>query len=92
MKQHQRVVAPAQPAERTNQPSYRRYDLFRRVADLTVGLAGMVFAAPLMVAVAVAIKLDSRGPVFYKQERVGRNSRRQQHPRRHNATPGVRLG
>jgi lipopolysaccharide/colanic/teichoic acid biosynthesis glycosyltransferase len=35
-----------------------------------------VLAAPLMALIAVAIKLDSRGPVFYRQERIGRGGRR----------------
>jgi lipopolysaccharide/colanic/teichoic acid biosynthesis glycosyltransferase len=40
--------------------------------DLALALAGLVLLSPLMVVLAIAIKLDSRGPVFYRQERVGR--------------------
>lgn len=47
----------------------------KRVFDLIVALGGLlVFAAP-MLAIAVWIKLDSRGPVFFRQERVGRGGR-----------------
>ena len=40
-----------------------------------VALAGLVLASPLAVAAAVLIKLTSRGPVFYRQERTGLNGR-----------------
>jgi sugar transferase (PEP-CTERM system associated) len=37
--------------------------------------AGAVLSLPLVVLTAILIKIDSRGPVFYKQERVGKNGR-----------------
>jgi len=40
-----------------------------------VALAGLVLASPLAVAAAVLIKLTSRGPIFYRQERTGLNGR-----------------
>lgn len=46
----------------------------KRVIDVTVAaVGGLLFAAPLVLAAAVAIKLQDRGPVFYRQQRVGRN-------------------
>jgi sugar transferase (PEP-CTERM system associated) len=50
-------------------------EFFKRVFDIVVSLALLVFTAPLMVAVAGLIKLDSAGPVLYRQERVGYRSR-----------------
>jgi exopolysaccharide biosynthesis polyprenyl glycosylphosphotransferase len=47
----------------------------KRAMDVLVSLVGLVVMAPVMLLVAVAVKLDSRGPVFYRQERVGRNGR-----------------
>lgn len=44
----------------------------KRAFDLLVAACGLVLLAPLFVLVAAAIKLDSRGPVFFRQERVGR--------------------
>ncbi len=44
----------------------------KRVFDLIVGGLICMVALPLMAAVAVIIKLDSRGPVFFRQERMGR--------------------
>ena len=42
-----------------------------RQVDVVLALGGLVVALPLMALAAVAIKLDSRGPVFFRQQRVG---------------------
>jgi lipopolysaccharide/colanic/teichoic acid biosynthesis glycosyltransferase len=44
-----------------------------RVLDIVLAGVGMVLAAPLLLIAAVAIKLDSRGPVIYRQRRVGKD-------------------
>jgi Undecaprenyl-phosphate glucose phosphotransferase len=52
------------------------WDLWRkRQLDIVVSVAALVFLAPLLAAVALAIKLDSRGPVLFRQKRVGFNGR-----------------
>ena len=43
----------------------------RRALNVAVAAVGIVLAAPIMAAVAVAVKLSSPGPVFYRQRRVG---------------------
>jgi lipopolysaccharide/colanic/teichoic acid biosynthesis glycosyltransferase len=43
--------------------------------DLVVAAAGLVILLPAFALLALAIKLDSPGPVFYRQERVGRGGR-----------------
>lgn len=43
----------------------------RRALNVAVAAIGLVITAPIMAAIAVAIKLSSPGPVFYKQVRVG---------------------
>lgn len=43
----------------------------KRIFDLVLSLIGIVITAPLFPLIALAIKLDSRGPVFFRQERVG---------------------
>ena len=47
----------------------------RRALNVAAAGAGLVLAAPLMLAIAVLIKLTSRGPVLYKQTRVGLDAR-----------------
>ncbi|HEX3693477.1 MAG TPA: sugar transferase [Solirubrobacteraceae bacterium] len=60
----------------------RRFDLTRssaavkRAFDVVLVSIGMVAVLPLMLAIALAIKLDSRGPVFFRQRRVGRHGER----------------
>jgi len=44
----------------------------KRLFDLLLSLAGLLLLSPLLLAVAAWIKLDSPGPVFFRQERVGR--------------------
>ncbi|MDY0041807.1 MAG: TIGR03013 family PEP-CTERM/XrtA system glycosyltransferase [Desulforhabdus sp.] len=44
----------------------------KRGGDMALALLMIIGAAPIMLATAAAIKLESRGPVFYRQERVGR--------------------
>ena len=47
----------------------------RTVVHRLAALIGMLLALPIIVLTAILIKLESRGPVFYKQERVGKNGR-----------------
>jgi sugar transferase (PEP-CTERM system associated) len=47
----------------------------RRLLNAILALLGFVLSLPLMLLTAIAVKLDSRGPVFYTQERVGKNGR-----------------
>jgi exopolysaccharide biosynthesis polyprenyl glycosylphosphotransferase len=60
----------------------RRFDLtrssaaFKRAFDLFGALVGLVAVSPLLLVIAVAIKLDSKGPVFFRQQRVGRHGHR----------------
>jgi exopolysaccharide biosynthesis polyprenyl glycosylphosphotransferase len=50
----------------------RSSQLAKRGLDLAVASAALLFMLPLLAAVAVAIKLDSRGPVLFRQQRAGR--------------------
>lgn len=49
--------------------------IVKRASDLTIAALALTVLAPLWLLVALLIKLDSRGPVFYKQERVGMDGR-----------------
>lgn len=48
----------------------------KRILDLSGGLFGVIVAAPLLLLAAVLIRLDSPGPVLFRQVRAGRNGRR----------------
>jgi exopolysaccharide biosynthesis polyprenyl glycosylphosphotransferase len=45
----------------------------KRAFDLVCGTLALIGLSPVMLAIAIAIKLDSPGPVFYSQERVGKD-------------------
>lgn len=45
--------------------------MVKRAMDLSISLIGLVVALPLMAVIGILIKLDSPGPVFYRQVRVG---------------------
>lgn len=47
----------------------------KRIVDILFSLAGLLVLSPLFATVSLFIKLDSRGPVFFRQERVGRHFR-----------------
>ena len=44
----------------------------KRLFDVLGATVGLLLLAPLLVGIALWIKLDSRGPVFFRQQRVGR--------------------
>jgi len=50
-------------------------ELSRSLVHWLIALLGAILSLPLVLLTAVLIKLESRGPVFYKQERVGKNGR-----------------
>jgi undecaprenyl-phosphate galactose phosphotransferase len=50
--------------------------LFKRMFDLAVSLVGLIVLLPLFSLIALAIKTDSRGPVFFIQERFGKEGKK----------------
>jgi len=52
------------------------YQTFRRTIDIATALFLSILLAPLFIIIAIAIKLDSKGPIFFIQERVGKSGRR----------------
>jgi exopolysaccharide biosynthesis polyprenyl glycosylphosphotransferase len=60
-----------------NPPVLPRSSRFlKRTTDIVGALTVLVLAAPLFAVIALAVKLDSRGPVFFRQERIGLWGRR----------------
>jgi exopolysaccharide biosynthesis polyprenyl glycosylphosphotransferase len=60
------------PVVRTRRvPGERRRAPLKRTTDVVVSVAAMLVLSPLLLAIALAVKLTSRGPVLYAQERIG---------------------
>lgn len=51
------------------------YNFFKRAADIVVSIIGLILMSPFLLAAAIAIKLEDRGPVFFKQKRCTKNGR-----------------
>ena len=55
----------------TESPLYGWNLVFKRLTDIVISMTAIILTSPLMALISVLIKLESRGPVFYLQERVG---------------------
>jgi lipopolysaccharide/colanic/teichoic acid biosynthesis glycosyltransferase len=69
----------ANQAEVLQYTSAQRIDaaiVAKRVFDVCIALLALVLLSPVLIAAAAAIKLDSRGSIFFQQERIGLNRRR----------------
>ncbi|ALZ87478.1 capsular biosynthesis protein [Aerococcus urinaeequi] len=49
------------------------YNIFKRIIDFFLSLVALILLSPLFLIIAIWIKLNSKGPVFFKQNRVGKN-------------------
>lgn len=57
-----------------NIPHQRFYNkVIKRIFDLFLSVTGLILLCPLFLLIAILIKLDTRGPVFFKQYRLGLN-------------------
>jgi exopolysaccharide biosynthesis polyprenyl glycosylphosphotransferase len=53
-----------------------RHLFAKRVMDIGLAIVGIILGLPIFLVAALSIKITSKGPVIFKQERVGRNSRK----------------
>ena len=51
------------------------YSFFKRLLDIVLSLTALIVLAPLLLVLALLLKLDSPGPALFKQKRVGRNEK-----------------
>ena len=51
------------------------YLFFKRMFDIVVSVIALLLAFPIFLVIALAIKLEDHGPVFYKHKRVGKNGK-----------------
>jgi lipopolysaccharide/colanic/teichoic acid biosynthesis glycosyltransferase len=68
-----KIPSAAQQRLDVPEPPIRPRKGLPRAADLAIAAVGLVLVSPLLLAAAIAIKLESRGPVFYRQRRVGKD-------------------
>lgn len=73
------MILPSELVERQERRGSawdRAQGTLKRSLDVLISGVGLVAASPILLLVALLIKLDSRGPIFYVQERIGLNRRR----------------
>ena len=51
------------------------YSISKRTMDIVSSFVGLILLSPLFLLVAILIKLDSKGPIIFKQIRIGKNSK-----------------
>jgi len=51
------------------------YPLVKRIIDIILSSIGLIVLIPILLIIALIIKIDSKGPVFFKQKRVGKNKK-----------------
>jgi lipopolysaccharide/colanic/teichoic acid biosynthesis glycosyltransferase len=62
-------------ADQRTAASGRARGFIKRLIDLALCIPGLVLSLPVFLVTSVAIKLDSDGPVFFRQKRIGKNGR-----------------
>lgn len=51
------------------------FRLFKRISDFVLSLLGLIILSPLFLLLIIMIKIDSKGPILFKQKRVGRHKK-----------------
>ncbi|MCE9675455.1 exopolysaccharide biosynthesis polyprenyl glycosylphosphotransferase [Paraclostridium bifermentans] len=52
------------------------YEIYKRVLDIISSLLGLIIGLPIIMIVAILIKIEDRGPIFYTQERLGKDEKK----------------
>ena len=53
----------------------KSYEAIKRLMDIILSTIGLMILSPILLVVAILIKIDSKGPIFFKQKRVGLNGK-----------------
>ena len=56
-----------------NKQNLRVYEIFKRIIDIIGAGLGLILLSPIIAVVACAVKVTSKGPIFFSQKRVGKN-------------------
>ncbi|MCD6288739.1 MAG: sugar transferase [Candidatus Hydrogenedentes bacterium] len=74
LQRHALVNVAGQPVIQINEITIEGFALFlKRVEDLVLSSIFLIMTSPILILTAIAIKLESPGPILFRQERVGKN-------------------
>lgn len=51
----------------------KTYDIVKRIIDIIIGSIGLIICLPIFIIIGIIIKLDSKGPIFFKHKRIGKH-------------------
>ena len=77
VKERENLVEEENKAEEKKfyKKKFKLYFIFQRLADIVCSLLGLILLSPIFIILAIAIKVDSKGKVFYKHKRVGKKGK-----------------
>ncbi|HEX2986192.1 MAG TPA: sugar transferase [Caproiciproducens sp.] len=73
--QYARNIASSQSGGKTQEKKHTLYSFLKRLFDVLLSFFAIIVLLPLFLLLAVAIKLDSKGPVIYSQMRAGKSGK-----------------
>ena len=56
--------------------SRNKYEFFKRLIDILCSMSALIVLAPILLVVSILIKIESKGPIIFSQERVGLNNKK----------------
>ena len=51
------------------------YQYIKRILDIILGIITLILLSPIMIITSVLIRIDSKGPIIFKQQRVGKDGK-----------------
>ncbi len=54
----------------------KAYDILKRFIDIIISTIGLIVCIPIFIIIGIAIKIDSKGPVFFKHKRIGKHGKK----------------
>ena len=54
----------------------KTYDFVKRIIDIIISGIGLIICLPIFILIAIIIKIDSKGPVFFKHKRIGKHGKK----------------
>lgn len=54
----------------------KTYDFVKRIIDIIISSIGLIICLPIFIIIALLIKIDSKGPVFFKHKRIGKHGKK----------------
>lgn len=72
---YERVKENYSKVESSEIPNKKVYKVIKRTIDIVLSFLGLIILSPIFLIIAIAIKVDSKGPVFFAHSRLGKNGK-----------------